>query len=113
VFGRASRGPERVGARPAGASAEGVLDLAGNVWEWCLDRYEPDGYARLDEDAESDPDEDPLLDVTGPGARAVKRGGSWTNAASSLRCAKRACEKLHVRRNNLGFRCVVPVEVGP
>jgi Sulfatase-modifying factor enzyme 1 len=29
-----------VGIYPQGASAEGVLDLAGNVWEWCLNEYE-------------------------------------------------------------------------
>lgn len=28
------RGPDTVGARPAGATPEGVLDLAGNVAEW-------------------------------------------------------------------------------
>jgi hypothetical protein len=28
-----------IGLYPQGASAEGVLDLAGNVWEWCVNEY--------------------------------------------------------------------------
>jgi formylglycine-generating enzyme required for sulfatase activity len=103
VFGRRSRGPEAVGSRPEGASPEGVLDLLGNIWQWTLDRYDPNAYRLL-------PDEDPLREVTLDGAplsrmRAVKRGGSWTNAAHTVRATKRGFEYLLVRRDNLGFRC--------
>ncbi|MGE0710798.1 MAG: SUMF1/EgtB/PvdO family nonheme iron enzyme [Planctomycetota bacterium] len=101
LYGRRTAGPQPVGALPLGASPDGALDLAGNVWEWCLDAYAPDAYAAL-------PERDPHLPVDGPRARAVKRGGSWTNAPHSLRCSKRAFEKLHIRRNNLGFRCARP-----
>jgi formylglycine-generating enzyme required for sulfatase activity len=31
-----------VGSYPSGASPYGVLDMAGNVWEWVADRYDPD-----------------------------------------------------------------------
>ncbi len=102
LFGRRSVGPQPVGRCREGATPEGVLDLAGNVWEWCLDAYDPRAYALL-------PRRDPHLEVRGPRAEAVKRGGSWTNAAHSLRAAKRGCERLHVRRNNLGFRCAQPL----
>jgi gamma-glutamyl hercynylcysteine S-oxide synthase len=35
---RTMRGPESVGAHPAGASPFGVMDLVGNVWQW-TDEY--------------------------------------------------------------------------
>ncbi len=35
-----------VGTHPAGAGPYGHLDLAGNVWEWLEDFYDPDAYRR-------------------------------------------------------------------
>jgi serine/threonine-protein kinase len=99
IYGRRTYGPEPVGSRPLGASPDGVLDLVGNVWEWCRDRYDPSAYATLPETNPS------LPTTTDPRVRAVKRGGSWTNSPSSIRVAKRAAELLRTRRNNLGFRC--------
>jgi hypothetical protein len=49
-----------VGIYAQGASAEGVLDLSGNVWEWCLNEY-------------SNPER---VQVSGTESR-VLRGGSW------------------------------------
>ena len=34
--------PVPVGCYPAGASAAGALDMAGNVWEWTSDLWQPD-----------------------------------------------------------------------
>ncbi len=51
-----------VGMYPAGASPAGVLDMAGTVWEWCLNKHENPRVT-----ASGRPDFD----------RRVLRGGSW------------------------------------
>ncbi|HNK63231.1 MAG TPA: SUMF1/EgtB/PvdO family nonheme iron enzyme [Anaerolineales bacterium] len=62
----------RVGSYAEGASPFGILDMAGNVWEWVADRYRQDYY-------EKSPAEDPQ----GPTAEEVFnnlrviRGGSF------------------------------------
>ena len=50
-----------VGMYPQGASSEGMLDLSGNVWEWCLNKYERPEQTAADSS----------------GDRRVLRGGSW------------------------------------
>ncbi len=68
-----------VGSYPQGASPYCVLDMVGNVTEWCADWYDPTGYqaaaARIPA---------ALLD----GDRKVLRGGAWLfNDPLDLRCA--------------------------
>ena len=59
-----------VGSFKEGASAFGVLDMSGNVWEFVSDFYSPNYYA-------TSPDTDP----TGPdnGTNHATRGGGWRN----------------------------------
>lgn len=69
--GEGSRGDTTaVGSYPTGASPYGVMDLAGNVWEWVQDWYDPDYYGKS-----------PRNNPVGPpsGTYRTTRGGSWKN----------------------------------
>ncbi len=85
-----------VGTYPAGASPYGCLDMAGNVWEWCSDRYDANYY-----------NTSPSNNPQGPssGSYRVLRGGSWIVDARTLRCASRVRNAPSHRYSNLGFRC--------
>jgi formylglycine-generating enzyme required for sulfatase activity len=75
-----------VGTYPAGATPEGVIDMAGNVWEWCENLY-GDGA------------------VFGEEARAL-RGGSWAHKAAYLPCSIRLRFNPGSRYTIAGFRVV-------
>jgi formylglycine-generating enzyme required for sulfatase activity len=84
-----------VGAFPFGASPFGIEDMAGNVWEWCHDFFEPyRGVAKID--------------PRGPtaGAKRVLRGGSWKSRFASLRATTRNSNVPNYSCNDLGFRIV-------
>jgi formylglycine-generating enzyme required for sulfatase activity len=84
-----------VGAFPFGASPFGIEDMAGNVWEWCHDFFEPyRGVAKID--------------PRGPtaGAKRVLRGGSWKSRFASLRATTRNSNIPNYSCNDLGFRIV-------
>ncbi len=88
-----------VGSFPDGASWVGALDLAGNVWEWVNDEYDPDYYANS-----------PVENPPGPpvAGRKGKRGGGWSSTPGSLRAAARDVESANNRFNHVGFRCAIP-----
>ena len=87
--------PTPVGVYPLGATPEGVLDLAGNVWEWCADGYDGDYYQTCHSHGT-------VKNPTGPG---TVRGGSWFNDARFCRSAYRNHYVPGVRFNFIGFRC--------
>jgi formylglycine-generating enzyme required for sulfatase activity len=82
-----------VGAYPKGAGPFGIEDLAGNVFEWCLDGHEP--YKGKEQ-----------TNPRGPrtGTRRVYRGGSWKSRANSLRATARAFNDPSFSSNDVGFR---------
>ena len=85
-----------VGAFPGGASPYGLLDLSGNVFEWCQSLYRDDPYRAGDGREELEAD----------GVR-VLRGGSWFGREVSARCAFRDGLIPSGRYVIIGFRVVV------
>jgi formylglycine-generating enzyme required for sulfatase activity len=92
-------GSSPVKAHPRGNKVwpGGVLyDLAGNVWEWCLDTYEP--YASADA-------RDPLVQDPSKVVHVV-RGGGWNRSVRGIQAAFRGAAIDSYEVGALGFRCV-------
>jgi formylglycine-generating enzyme required for sulfatase activity len=88
-------------AFPAGASPYGVFNMAGNVWEWCLDWFKKDYYGA-----------GPEINPEGPPEKTnpmkVLRGGSWINDIDNVRATHRGRNFPYVKNTFYGFRIVKP-----
>jgi formylglycine-generating enzyme required for sulfatase activity len=72
-----------VGRYPEGATPHGLMDMAGNVWEWMGSSYDKKK------------------------GRFALRGGSWFNIDRDMRCTSRLDNIIpHYQENHVGFRVV-------
>ncbi|MBL7685966.1 MAG: SUMF1/EgtB/PvdO family nonheme iron enzyme [Deltaproteobacteria bacterium] len=86
--------PVKVGSKPA--NGYGCHDMAGNAWQWVMDRYQ-NSYQGL-------PGKDPVGPVKGE-TRGL-RGGTWHDFTENLmRAAYRSSSHPH-RNYGIGFRVV-------
>ncbi len=114
-FGKNQQATMPVDSYPNGVSYYGLHNMAGNVFEWVSDWYDPNFYGRLE----------PMVNPTGPakpawiggtgtyvdflalGEKRVIRGGSWIAPEATLRAIHRFWN--HPSNNSygvgLGFRC--------
>ncbi|MCX7847085.1 MAG: formylglycine-generating enzyme family protein [bacterium] len=83
----------------------GLYDMAGNVWEWCMDWYAENTYAARAHAGVIDNPQGPTN-----GLRKVWRGGSWMSEAERLRVSARGGISPQQWMATLGFRCVRPAE---
>ncbi len=89
-----------VGIFPLGRAKCGVMDMAGNVFEWCLSRSHKN-YQGYEAEAKV------LDEVEGDAAR-VLRGGCFFDDRRFVRCAFRNIYSPHNRDNYTGFRPAAP-----
>ena len=110
-----------VGSYPA--NGYGLYDMAGNVWEWCLDEYQEGFYSnspRRNPIAGGHPIDLLLNNYTNVANRRVLRGGSWfflnpfvgvafRGDVSFLTAFVRVNFRVDIPRpfahNDFGFRC--------
>ncbi len=97
-FGTCVKHTSDVNDYPSGKSPYGLLDMAGNVYEWVNDYYDANYYAS-----------GPSANPTGPatGDHRVIRGSSFESDASQLLAALRHPSPPDYTSQDLGFRCVV------
>lgn len=95
------RDTSRVDDYSEGASPFGVMNMAGNVWEWVNDWYADSYYSTS-----------PFEDPAGPdsGMYKVLRGGGFKSNVVQLRSANRSYDPDFNNSEDVGFRCAISLE---
>lgn len=91
-----SAGRRAVGDVVCFGCANGLSDMAGNVWEWTRSPYQPYPYTDADDRENLEAD-----------ALWVMRGGGFTDTAQNVRTTVRGAADPGVRREFIGFRVVL------
>ena len=91
-----------VGSKLGGNGLFGQSDLAGNVWEWTVDWYQPEYGVPCDNCAEL---------AQGEATGRVLRGGGYYNQPVFLRSAERGQAVPTTRDTGYGLRCARDVGV--
>ena len=101
--------PTPVGQYPA--NGYGLYDMAGNMWEWCLDAYDNGFYAASDNSRNPIAGGETIqwlrenFTSTPTDSPRVLRGGSWVHSAQDLRVATRYGRMPTYSGDVIGFRC--------
>ena len=106
-YGKNVGGTTPVGLYPP--NDYGLHDMMGNVWEWCLDKWDPDFYK--DSPRNNPISGGPLMDITNNFTKIITqrviRGGSYVFAAIRARVANRGPEVPLQTTPDIGFRCAL------
>lgn len=106
--------PRPVGSFPQGASPSGLLDMAGNAWEWTTSQYTPyenNKPINIKTVVRKDGEKFTAAEFFSAAARVV-RGGSWLTTKHGLVAPNRMGLGENSRLEDIGFRCARDLKAG-